>query len=72
MCRATLVELECEEMKKQLLKISMSVSHQVLGMLLLKKKYLNHEIKNTCIIVTKEDQGEVDLLEFVVQRFSWS
>ena len=66
MCRATLVELKCEDMKKNCLKFLISVSHQVLGMLLLKKKYLKHEVRNKCSMVTKEDQGEVDVPVFVV------
>ena len=43
----------------------MSMFRPVLGMLLL-KKYLKHEVRNECSIATKEDQGEVDVLEFVV------
>ena len=50
MWRATLVELNCKEMKKQLLKtfherVSSSIQ---LGMLLLKEKYLKHEVRNKC------------------------
>ena len=43
------------------------MSHQVLGMAWLKKKYLKHQARNKCIIIIKEDQDKMDVLEFLVK-----